>query len=37
MRKRLADSLEPLFRRRDMVVPDDVSCASGSSEPLPSV
>ena len=24
MRKRLADSLEPLFRRRDMVVPDDV-------------
>ena len=24
MRKKLADSLEPLFRRRDMVLPDDV-------------
>ena len=24
LRKKLADSLEPLFRRRDMVIPDDV-------------
>ena len=25
MRKKLADSLEPLFRRRDMVLPDDTN------------